>query len=157
MRITAAVLLALGIVAFNSGLVLIGSPLSANHLAWQARAALGGASSAAVASMPTDLKAPALNQTIQEQAISQVVVHATNTGYAPEAQPFPAETPFELVLVTENTLSCTRAFMVRSLGIEAMLPVDGRVSFDIPAQPAGSRLFYTCSMGMYGGIINFDS
>ena len=157
MRITAAVLLALGMVAVNSGLVLIGSPLSANHLAWQARAALGGAPSAAAASVPADLKAPALNPTVQEQAASQVVVYATNTGYAPEAQSFPAETPFELVLVTENTLSCARAFMVPSLGIEAMLPVDGRVSFDIPAQPAGSRLFYTCSMGMYGGLITFDS
>lgn len=157
MRITAAVLLALGLVAVNSGLVLIGSPLSINHLSWQLRSALGEAPSAGAASAPTELKAPTLNPSVQGQAAYQVVVHATNTGYVPEAQSFPAGTPFELVLVTENTLSCTRAFMVPSLGIEAMLPVDGQVSFDISAQPAGSRLFYTCSMGMYGGIITFDS
>jgi hypothetical protein len=36
------------------------------------------------------------------------------------------------------------------------LPATGTVMIDVPAQPAGSKLFYSCSMGMYSGVIVFD-
>jgi len=156
MRITAAVLLTLGLVAVNSGMVLSGSPLSINHLAWQLRASQDGAAANAAAVISKNLKAPTLSPAGNRQSSRQVVIHATNTGYTPDFQQFPADIPFELVLVTDNTLACTRAFMLPSLGIEVMLPVDGEVVFEIPSQPAGSRMFFTCSMGMYGGIINFN-
>jgi uncharacterized protein len=155
MQFTAAVLLVLGLVAVNSGLVLSGSPYSINHLTWKWRAARQSTSIES-ANLPDNLKAPTLDFAGNPNFDRQVIVNATNTGYVPEYQQVSADAPFELVLVTDNTLSCTRAFMIPSLGIEALLPVDGRVGFKIDAQPAGSRLFYTCSMGMYGGFIEFN-
>ncbi len=46
--------------------------------------------------------------------------------------------------------------MIPALKIEQMLPATGTVTVDIPAHPAGSKLFYSCSMGMYSGVIVFD-
>jgi plastocyanin domain-containing protein len=59
-------------------------------------------------------------------------------------------------MVTDETYSCARALVVPSLGIQRELPATGTVVIDVPAQPAGSKLFYSCSMGMYSGLIVFD-
>lgn len=159
-KVVAVVILVLGLLAFDSGLTLSGSPFSFNHLSRQVRASNINSSELTSSIAPSDLddnRAPTLNIPPDMQPASRLVVNATNTGYSPDILRFPAETPFELVLVTDYTLSCTRAFVIPSLGVEAMLPRDGEVVFDIPPQPAGSTLYYTCSMGMYGGMIIFDS
>jgi plastocyanin domain-containing protein len=59
-------------------------------------------------------------------------------------------------MVTNETYSCARALVIPSLGIQGELPASGVVMIDVPAQPAGSKLFYSCSMGMYSGVIVFD-
>jgi len=46
--------------------------------------------------------------------------------------------------------------VIRSLKIEKMLPETGTVMIDLPPQRPGSKLFYSCSMGMYSGVIVFD-
>jgi hypothetical protein len=37
-----------------------------------------------------------------------------------------------------------------------MLPPAGTVQVDIPAQEAGTEMYFTCSMGMYTGQIIFE-
>jgi hypothetical protein len=37
-----------------------------------------------------------------------------------------------------------------------LLPDTGKVVVDIPAQAPGTRMFFTCSMGMYTGLIEFE-
>jgi len=88
-------------------------------------------------------------------ASSAVTITVTNDGYSPTTTRAKPDQPVRLALVTKNTYSCARAFVIRSLKIEKMLPETGTVLIDIPPQRAGSKLFYSCSMGMYSGVIVF--
>jgi plastocyanin domain-containing protein len=85
-----------------------------------------------------------------------VTINVKNDGYQPEVTHARPGQPFRLALVTDEVYSCSRAFVIPSLKVEEMLPATGTVTVDIPPQPAGSRLFYSCSMGMYSGVIVFD-
>lgn len=84
-----------------------------------------------------------------------VTINALDYGYDPPVIKAPAGQPVQLNLVTNNTYSCTRAFVIPSLNIQQILPESGVTTFDLPAQSAGSVLYFTCSMGMYGGQIQF--
>jgi hypothetical protein len=63
--------------------------------------------------------------------------------------------PLKLALVTKNTYSCSRAFIIPDLNFQKLLPATGTEVIDLPPQPAGAVLYYTCSMGMYTGQIEF--
>ena len=69
----------------------------------------------------------------------------------------PADTALTLNLVTENTFSCSRAFVIPVLNEEVLLPATGIVQIQIPPQSAGTEMQFTCSMGMYTGVIVFDA
>jgi plastocyanin domain-containing protein len=85
-----------------------------------------------------------------------VTITVANNGYYPRVARAKPDQPFRLAMVTNDTYSCARALVIPALGIQGELPATGTVMIDVPAQPAGSRLFYSCSMGMYGGVIVFD-
>jgi uncharacterized protein len=170
-RIVAAIMLILGLISIDSGLTLAGFPYSVANL----RMAAGGSEPAPVAAsaQPQAQAAPAaqnqkpLHDTGTTDltgafgpaaaAAGAVTINVANNGYLPEVTHAKGGQPFQLALVTKDTYSCARAFVIQSLGIEKVLPATGTVMVDIPAQPAGSKLFYSCSMGMYSGVIVFDS
>jgi plastocyanin domain-containing protein len=79
-----------------------------------------------------------------------------NEGYFPQTLRADANTALKLNLVTDKTYSCARDFVIPSLDFYQLLPDTGTVQVDIPAQPAGTRMFFTCSMGMYTGMIIFE-
>jgi hypothetical protein len=79
-----------------------------------------------------------------------------NEGYFPQTLSAPAGEDFILNLVTDQTYSCSRDFVIPALDYYELLPDTGTVKVDIPAQEAGSTLFFTCSMGMYTGQIVFE-
>ena len=136
MRFVAIVLLVLGFVTLDGGLNLIGSPYSLTNLSRGLTASSSGTS----ASIPqTDL-------TLMVQ----------NEGYFPQLLKATANQPVSLDLVTNKTYSCSRDFVIPAIGFYQLLPDTGTVKVDIPAQPAGTRMFFTCSMGMYTGTIIFE-
>jgi plastocyanin domain-containing protein len=79
-----------------------------------------------------------------------------NQGYFPRLLKASANEPVVLSLITNQTYSCSRDFVIPSLNFYQLLPDTGTVQVDIPAQPAGTRMFFTCSMGMYTGMIVFE-
>jgi sulfite exporter TauE/SafE len=136
MRFVAVVVLVLGLVSVNSGLNLMGSPLAFPRLA------------AAAQETPDTVFIPdAMDGTL--------VLNAENYGYSPSRLYAPAGVSLTLNVVTENTYSCSRAFLIPDLGVEVILPETGVVPISIPAQPAGTVIPFTCSMGMYTGEIVF--
>jgi len=138
MRFVAVVVLVLGLVSVNSGLNLAGSPLALPGLPVVPQ---GSAESAS-----------------PESAISSdgsMTLYAQNSGYSPNRIVAPAGVALTLNVVTENTRSCSRAFMIPALGVEVILPQTGVVPIAIPAQAAGTVIPFTCSMGMYTGEIVF--
>ncbi|OGO74945.1 MAG: hypothetical protein A3K45_02940 [Chloroflexi bacterium RIFOXYC12_FULL_59_14] len=143
MRFVAAVVLVLGLVTMSGGLNLIGSPLSFSNLT---RGLFPSGSGSALAA-----GSPQLSSTD-----GSLILNVQNEGYFPRTLKAPANTPFTLNLVTNKTYSCARDFVIPELNFYQLLPETGTVQVNIPAQPAGKRLFFTCSMGMYTGQIVFE-
>lgn len=85
-----------------------------------------------------------------------VQIDVLDYGYSPNVINAPANQSLQLKLVTDNVWSCARAFVIPSLGVQQVLPDTGETMIDLPPQPTGSTLFYTCSMGMYYGTIQFQ-
>jgi sulfite exporter TauE/SafE len=155
MRFVAVIVLILGIVTIESGLNLMGSPYS---LSKTARAIFPAAAPASVSNQkqPTGIQAAGPAAPPAPSTDTALTIEARNDGYAPVSLQAKAGVPITLKLVTQNTRSCSRSFVIPALSIEQLLPLTGAVKFDIPPQPKGSVLQFTCSMGMYGGEITFQ-
>lgn len=139
MRFVAVTVLILGFVTLDGGLNLMGSPLSIQNL------------SRSVA--PSDDLAQA---SVQTTADTSATLFVENDGYFPQTLRLNANSAVTLNLVTQGTYSCARDFVIPALGFYQLLPDTGTVQVDIPAQPSGTRMFFTCSMGMYTGMIIFE-
>lgn len=140
MRFVAVVLLVLGLVSVNSGLTLMGSPLSVTNMV---QAAFAAQPALAYAPLP-----PSDGVTLY--------LSAGNSGYSPLLLHARGDTPITLNLVTNQTYSCARSFVIPALGVEKLLPTSGIETISIPAQVAGTVMRFSCSMGMYTGEIVFD-
>jgi sulfite exporter TauE/SafE len=143
--IVAVIVLGLGLYTVDGGLNLIGSPIS---------------SSAIWASL-TDVSQSAPAQTVLDSAAASVLsnvvkINVVNSGYSPARTTAPGGQSIQLVLTTNNTQSCSRSFVIPSLGIQKLLPTTGQTVINLPAQKAGTSLRFTCSMGMYNGVIQFQ-
>jgi len=138
MRFVAVVVLVLGLMTLDGGLNLMGSPYSFTNLTrgWVNTASASGVTASA----------PGTDLTLMVQ----------NEGYFPQRVKALANEPIVLNLVTNKTYSCSRDFVIPALNYYQLLPETGKVQVNIPAQTAGTRIFFTCSMGMYTGIIEFQ-
>jgi hypothetical protein len=140
MRFVAAVLLVLGLVSINSGLTLMGSPLSMTNI---------------IQSATVSQSDPPAAPVPQSDGVT-LYLSAGNSGYSPRVLHARADTPITLNLVTNQTYSCARDFVIPALGVEKLLSETGTETIPIPAQTAGTVMRFSCSMGMYSGEILFD-
>jgi len=143
MRFVAVLVLILGFVTLDGGLNLMGSPLSLQNLTrnW----------------FPSESSSVAQADSPQPAAADgSIILEVQNSGYFPTTLKAPAGQDFTLNLVTDQTYSCARDFVIPALNYYELLPDTGTVQVNIPAQKAGSTLFFTCSMGMYTGQIVFE-
>jgi len=143
MRFVAVVVLILGLVTVNSGLTLLGSPLAFANLT---RGLFPSQSDSTARNTPSRANIPE----------GELVLYVQNGGYFPQTLKAAANESVTLNLVTDQTYSCTRDFVIPALNFYELLPDTGTVQVDIPSQKPGSRLFFTCSMGMYTGMIVFE-
>ena len=143
MRFVAVVVLILGVVTVNSGLNILGSPLSFQNLTRSLLPSNNGPEPVAQSAQPA-------------AGEGEVVLYVQNEGYFPQTLSAPAGKDFTLNLVTDETYSCSRDFVIPALDYYELLPDTGTVKVNIPAQEKGSTLFFTCSMGMYTGQIVFE-
>lgn len=138
MRFVAIVVLVLGLISVNSGFAIAGYPA----ISWNRVGTIPSVAQTQITDPSTD--------------VNNLILYAENYGYTPAHIEAPANTQLILNVVTNNTFSCSRAFLIPTLGVEVILPETGTVQIEIPAQPAGTVLPFTCSMGMYTGVINFE-
>ncbi len=85
-----------------------------------------------------------------------LIVYVNNDGYYPYESYAKADVPVTLRLRTNDTVSCSRSFIIPTLDIKALLDATGEKVIEIPPQKAGTTLAYSCSMGMYTGVIKFQ-
>ena len=142
MRFVAIAVLILGLVTLDGGLNLMGSPLSFQNLS---RSLLSDQNRVAAQSSSS-----------QFASDGSLLLNVENDGYFPRTLRADANTPVKLSLVTDKTYSCARDFVIPALSFYQLLPETGTVQVEIPAQPSGTRMFFTCSMGMYTGMIIFE-
>ncbi len=142
MRFVAVLVLILGFVTLDGGLNLMGSPISLQNLTrgW----------------FPSQTESNAVAESSQPAADGSIILEVQNSGYFPTTLKAPAGQDFTLNLVTDQTYSCARDFVIPALNYYELLPDTGTTQVNIPAQEAGSTLFFTCSMGMYTGQIVFE-
>jgi uncharacterized protein len=86
----------------------------------------------------------------------ELIINVENYGYSPEISHAKAGVPIKLTLVSNNVHSCALAFVIPTLNEQTLLRPTGTYSIDIPAQTVDARLRFSCSMGMYTGMIIFD-
>lgn len=159
--VVAAVILGLGLWTLNSGLVLIGSPISATRVIQSVRQAQAAEEPVEVAApVSTIAPNPVSSRAVEGSAPAAAgntaaIINVENHGYKPDLLTLPAGQPVELHLVTNNTRSCSRAFVIPDLDISEMLPATGDVVVMLPPQAAGTSVPFMCSMGMYTGVFQF--
>jgi uncharacterized protein len=137
----AVVLLVLGLVSIYSGGNLLPSPL---------------------------LKAATQNEVLLNKPINPLIkpepqqtgnnltINVVDYGFQPNKLNARANEGISLRLVTNKTVSCSRAFVIPSLNVGVILPETGEKTLKLSPQPAGTVLKFTCSMGMYSGEIIFS-
>jgi plastocyanin domain-containing protein len=85
-----------------------------------------------------------------------LTLNVENGGYFPAVLKAPANANLVLNLVTNQTYSCARDFVIPKLNYYALLPDTGVMQVNIPPQKSGSVIYFTCSMGMFTGQIIFE-
>lgn len=142
LKVAGAVILILGLVSIEAGLVLAGSP----------KTFAGFAQS--LAQTPAQSTQSA-TQAVHTGESDTLTLSANNDGYSPHVIQAKAGKPYTLLINSEHNTSCGRSFVIPDLNIQKTLPENGPTSINIPAQPAGT-LKLTCIMGMYTAGIQFN-
>ena len=157
-RIAAVTLLIFGVITLETGLNLTGSPYSfATIPAIVANVFQSSQPVAAEQNLPDPAGPRAASPTeAVSSGVREITINAKNNGYRPSQLIAPAGQAIELSLVTDNTRSCSRAFEIPSLGYSVLLPQTGTETLEIPPQERGTQMRFTCSMGMYTGVIVFQ-
>lgn len=122
----------LGISSFNGALVLMNSPIA----------------------IYVDLSGGG-NQITSARIVNGVqeaTIYISPTSYSPNYLQVRAGTPVKLNLITQGGLGCTSQFRIPSLGVSRNLPFNGSDVVEFTPTEKG-KLTFTCSMGMYSGII----
>lgn len=87
-----------------------------------------------------------------ESVNNQVTININNSGYRPTYFKVKANQPVTLTLKSNNVRSCALSFVFKAFNIRAMLkPTDQQTFTFTPTKPG--RYTYSCSMGMYSGVM----
>jgi sulfite exporter TauE/SafE len=153
-KAAAVAVIVAGLLSINSGLVLSGSSFTLEG-AWDR---VRGAddthtnnTDTADGAMPPGDGSSAV--TMDPAGIQQVLIEVGKRSYQPSRVGVRAGVPTRLILRTRGLSACTNGFVIPSAGIERSLPATGDTAVDLGTLKPG-RIDYTCSMGMYGGVID---
>jgi uncharacterized protein len=164
MRFVAVVMLILGVVSMDTGLTLAGSPVSFtrafNNLWTPENDVQASQPQQGLQEYQPIMPGATLQQAAGAQAPADgdnvFTIHVKNNGYSPNVVHVKAGTPIQLKLVSNNVYSCSLAFIIPALRVSEYLESTGVKYIDIPAQKQGTRMPFSCSMGMFTGEIIFD-
>lgn len=84
---------------------------------------------------------------------TNITIDVKNSGYKASANTLKVGVPVKLILITNKTAGCSRAFTIPEYNISKILPTTGTETIEFTPTKLG-RLTYTCSMGMYSGTFN---
>ncbi len=134
--VAATIILYIGVLSINSGQILRGSVHTLQNY-WSVIAG-------------SNIVSGKINI---ENGYQLVKIDVFAKGYKADTNTLKVGVPVKLTLVSNNVLSCARAFVIPNLGISKILPVTGETVIEFTPTTTGI-LTYTCSMGMYTGYFN---
>lgn len=134
--VSAVFVAVLGLVMFNRGLALVGSPVTAQSIV---RAVVPGDATAAGFAYADD-------------GVAEVRLRIEDVEFRPQVIEVPAGTPVRLIVDRREDNACSAQLAVPQAGVLADLAPFGTTTVEIPALPEG-RYALTCGMGMMDGEI----
>lgn len=152
MTFVAVVMLVLGVWAVDSGLTLAGSPVSVTRLINNMRPATELETYQPGTWDPSG-RDPAAEVPGKADVDNMVTVKVEPGGYFPGTVYVRASEPIRLKLVSSKVYTCALSFVIPSLNVQRELEPTGVAYIDIPAQASGTKIPFSCSMGMYTGDI----
>lgn len=146
-KLAGVLVMYLGITIFNSSLVLAGSPITLQTLR-EAIPIYIDLSGGATASEDTNVRL--------EGGVQVADITVFPTSYTPNKIAVKAGVPVRLNLTPTGGFGCTAAFRIPQLGISKTLAQNQTTPVEFTPTTPG-KLTWTCSMGMYSGIIEVKS
>ena len=140
MRIAAYALIVMAVYSLNGVLVVMNSPLTVQKIVQP------------VTYFFSDERFSNAPTALVQDGVQQVEILVTNHGYSPNYVKVKAGQPVQLTLRTKETYSCAVAFRFSEFGISTFLSANDTQSFAFTPQKPG-KYTYTCSMGMYTGVM----
>lgn len=137
-----------GLLSVNSGLVLGGSTVTLEP-AW---ADITGSGADDPMAMDSDASQETGAATVDSTGVQHILIEVLDKSFSPAHVQAKAGVPTMLTLRTDGIRGCTSSFVVPEAGIEQALPETGDTVADLGVLSPGP-LRYTCSTGMYGGVI----
>lgn len=147
LKLAAFAVLYLGITSVNGSLVAFGSPITLQSMAENSPIQIDLSGGQATANQED------LNDSVKlVGGVQNVDITVAANGYSPNNIQVKSGMPVKLNLTTVGQLGCTSAFRMPQLGITKTLSQGPNEVEFTPKSPG--KLTFTCSMGMYRGVIN---
>lgn len=137
LKIAAIAVLYLGITSINGALVAGGSPITMQSVTEDVLIAFGGN----------------IDQKNNVATTQNVEIVITSRGYSPDYFKIKKGSPVTIKLKSQDAYSCASAFRIPSLGISRNLQPNETQTITFTPGEAG-RIPFSCSMGMYRGVID---
>lgn len=143
LKIAAIAVLYLGVTSVNGALVAAGSPATLETLAENFPIQIN-----------LDPADRASNQQLNSnQGVTQSIdILVTSKGYSPNYFKVRNNSPVKLNLISKDAYTCASAFRIPSLGISKNLKPYESATIEFTPKNQG-KIAFTCSMGMYKGVI----
>ncbi len=142
-KVAATVLVTMAIFSINGGISLVGSIYTIQNFIEAAK----------VSFSKTGLPQVADAVARDREGVQEVRIDVSSNGYSPQHITLKKSVPTRLILSTNGTGGCARAFTIPSLRLQKILPVTGTETLEFIPTKTGPLVF-TCSMGMYTGTFN---
>jgi len=140
LQIVAAVaVMIFGLVIFNRGLMVVGSPVTFDTVK---NSVVGSPQAAADTS----------RYKTAADGVVEIPLTIQNTQFSPQNISLPADKKVRLIVNRKEENACSAQLAIPQLGVLANLTPNGVTSVDVPAAKAGSYTL-TCGMGMMAGGI----
>ncbi len=141
MKVVAIALIALAIFNINSAIALSGSKLTLSNI---------GREFYCTALAFCEKPAYAANG----QSVKEATIYLNDYGYTPEEVTVKAGSNITLNLVNKDGQGCIQAFTIPRLGVQKIIRTgtSDTITFKAPDKP--QDISFTCSMGMYQGVIH---
>ena len=154
-KVTAVLVIAIGLWTINGGFALAGSPVTVQNLvsALQGSTAVESDDAGQLINGRRYFTAKTSDggagATLQN-GVQDVTLTVTSGGYLPKQVKLTKGVPVRLHLKTSGTQGCARDFVIPSLKIEKLLPETGEEIIEFTPTKSGA-LPFSCIMGMYTG------